>query len=133
MTYNITVTDSELVITPDKTDITVNDNKPVTLSGSYKYSDDSQFKDEDATKTYEITNPDGTVHKITKTVTHDKKIDITLKPIAYDKPVTQTLDDYLKNPAEDNVLTEGKILLKSQFKMGNTLVQVRQSLSMYLN
>ena len=112
VTYNITVTDSELVITPDKTDITVNDNKPVTLSGSYKYSDDSQFKDEDATKTYEITNPDGTVHKITKTVTHDKKIDITLKPIAYDKPVTQTLDDYLKSPAEDNVLTEGKNTVK---------------------
>ena len=102
VTYNITVTDSELVITPDKTDITVNDNKPVTLSGSYKYSDDSQFKDEDATKTYEIT----------KTVAHDKKIDITLKPIAYDKPVTQALADYLKSPAEDNVLAEGKNTVK---------------------
>lgn len=118
VTYNITVTDSELVISPDKTNITVDDNKPVTLSGSYKYSDNSAFKDNNVTKTYEITNPDGTVHKITKTMAHDGKIDIDLKPIAYDKPVSQSLADYLKNPADDNVLTEGKNTVKITIQDG---------------
>lgn len=112
ITYNITVTKNELIITPDKTDITVNDNKPVDLTGSYKYSDNADFQDKNVTKTYEITNANGTTHKLTQTMAHDKKIDVDLKPIAYDQSPDQTLSDYLKNPKSDNVLAEGKNVVK---------------------
>lgn len=108
VTYDITVTDSELVLTPDETVINVTDNKPVKISGNYKYSDDTDFRAKNATKTYEIKNSDGTIHKITQTMAHDKVIDYSLNPIAYEQPLDQTLSDFLKNPPEENVLKEGK-------------------------
>ena len=108
VTYDITVTDSELVLTPDETVINVTDNKPVKISGNYKYSDDTDFRAKNATKTYEIKNSDGTIHKITQTMAHDKVIDYSLNPIAYEQPLDQTLSEFLKNPPEENVLKEGK-------------------------
>ncbi|WP_125713939.1 hypothetical protein [Companilactobacillus kedongensis] len=98
--YHIKVTNKTVVITPDKSNITVNDNEPLILSGTYLHSDNTTTADEGglSTITYTITNPDGTKQDEVKTTEDNNgKYAFTLKPYAYDKDPSQSLDDYTGN------------------------------------
>jgi len=118
--YDINVIDSQLIVTPGDDVIDVTDNQPVDLTGSYGYDDGAAFKSNEITKTYEITHEDGTVREITQTdKIIDGTIDIGLKPVAYDRKLDQSLEDYLKEPAADNVLAEGKNTVKITVQDGS--------------
>ncbi|MQS76583.1 hypothetical protein [Companilactobacillus halodurans] len=112
ITYNIQVIERKLELTPQDEEITVNDNKPVTITGNYNYSDDSGFQNDTATITYQITN-EGEDSQESVTTTISQEVDakkgsakISLDPIALNKATDISLDDYLKT---NNVgLKEGK-------------------------
>lgn len=97
--YHIKVTNKSIVITPDNSNITVNDNEPVILSGSYLHSDDTTTSDEggDSQISYTITNNGTKQDTVTKNQTNNGKYAFTLKPYAYDKDPSTSLDDYTGN------------------------------------
>lgn len=97
LVYEINVTDKKVVVTPEKSDIDVTDNEPLTLTGTYQHSDNTSTTDEDGKSTisYTITNPDGTKQDpVETTETNDGKYSFTLKPYAYDKTSDTALADY---------------------------------------
>lgn len=97
VTYSLTT--KMLTATPseDTENITVNDNKPVTIKGTYAYSDGSDIADSrGALVTYTIKNED---YEAQKSVSEyfkndDKSFEFTLKPIAYDRTI-QPIEDWL--------------------------------------
>jgi len=98
--YEINVTDKKVVVTPEKSDIKVTDNEPVTLTGTYQHSDKTSTTSEGDKSiiSYTITNPDGTKQaKIDTTETNDGKYSLILKPFAYDKDADTALSDYKGN------------------------------------
>jgi len=97
LVYEINVTDKKVVVTPEKSDIDVTDNEPLTLTGTYQHTDNTSTTDEDGKSTisYTITNPDGTKQDpVETTETNDGKYSFTLKPYAYDKAADTALADY---------------------------------------
>ncbi|MFC6323581.1 hypothetical protein [Companilactobacillus baiquanensis] len=97
LVYKVNVTNKKVVITPDDSNITVNDNEPLILSGSYLHSDDTTTSDEGGNSkiSYTITNDDGTKQDaVTENQTNNGKYAFTLKPYAYDKDEATSLDDY---------------------------------------
>jgi len=100
LVYEINVTDKKISVKPDKSDVEVTDNEPVTLTGTYQHSDNTSTTDEkgDSTISYTITNPDGTKQDPVKTTeTNDGKYSLALKPYAYDKTADTALSDYTGN------------------------------------
>lgn len=96
LTFTIAVTDKQLILTPDDDDITVQNNDPVTIGGTYKYSDDTNVTEKNVKVTYQITNQGETPQaEVSKTIAADGSISLTFDPIAKDKPATTDLDDYL--------------------------------------
>lgn len=97
--YHIKVTNKSVVITPDNSNITVNDNEPVILSGSYLHSDDTTTSGEggDSQISYTITNNGTKQDTVTEDQTNNGKYAFTLKPYAYDKNPSTSLDDYTGN------------------------------------
>ncbi|MFD1418673.1 hypothetical protein [Companilactobacillus keshanensis] len=97
LVYNVKVTNKTVVITPDNSNITVNDNEPQIISGTYLHSDNTTTADEggDSTISYTITTADGNKQDpVTYKQANDGKYAFNLKPYAYDKDPTISLDKY---------------------------------------
>lgn len=95
--YHIKVTDQSVVVTPDKNEITVNDNEPLKLTGTYEHSDNTSTVSEGGTSViaYTITTADGKKqNEVSESQTNNGKYDFTVKPYAYDKDPAVSLDDY---------------------------------------
>ncbi|MFC6175455.1 hypothetical protein ACFQAV_01310 [Companilactobacillus huachuanensis] len=100
LVYEINVSAKTIVVTPDKTEVAVTDNEPITLAGTYQHSDNTSTTAEDGNSTiyYTITNQDGTKQDpVTTKRTNDGKYSFTLKPYAYDKTADMALSDYTGN------------------------------------
>lgn len=98
--YHIKVTNQSVIVTPDKDEITVNDNDPLKLTGTYLHSDGTTTTDEKGTSvvSYTITNEGETTQKeVSDSQTNDGNYSLTLKPYAYDKDASVSLDDYTGN------------------------------------
>lgn len=97
LVYKVNVTNKTVVITPDDSNITVNDNEPVVISGTYQHSDNTSTASEGGNSkiSYTITNDGETSQDtVTDSQTNNGKYAFTLKPYAYDKDATTSLDDY---------------------------------------
>lgn len=102
LTYNLNVTDKKLILSPTDNNITINDNKTVTLNGTYQYSDGTsalatsgtfQVKNEGEAIQDPVTiglEPDGN----TKGSIGSGSLTINLDPIAKNK-LGGSLDDYI--------------------------------------
>jgi len=88
LTYNIRVSARQLNLVPEKDTINVIDNKPVTITGNYEYSDKTGFENAQGTISYQIKNEDEEVGAIQEKIiehgigTLSNKFDLTLNPIA---------------------------------------------------
>lgn len=95
--YHIKVTNQSVTVTPDKSTITVNDNEPLTLSGTYQHADGTSTTPEGGNSViaYTITTADGKKQaEVSSNQTNNGKYSFTLKPYAYEKDPSVSLDDY---------------------------------------
>jgi len=95
--YHIKVTNKSVVVTPEKDELTVNDNEPVDLKGTYLHSDGSSTVPEKGKSdvSYTITN-DGEKSQdtVVESQDNDGNYKISLKPYAYDKDEATSITDY---------------------------------------
>lgn len=98
--YHIKVTNQTVTVTPKDSSITVDNNEPLTLTGTYEHADGTSTAGEGGKSViaYTITTADGTTQsEVSDSQANDGKYSLTLDPYAYKKDPSVSLDDYTGN------------------------------------
>lgn len=98
--YHIKVTNQTVTVTPHDSSITVDNNEPLTLTGTYEHADGTSTAGEGGSSViaYTITTADGTTQsEVSDSQANDGKYSLTLDPYAYKKDPSVSLDDYTGN------------------------------------
>lgn len=107
--YTLDVTDKHLILVPDQNEVTVSNNEPVTITGKFHFSDDSDITGI-VKRTYELKNGEYPVQDATGTMTSGgDTYSFTINPIARGKNVVNgDVDAWLADPANNTGLRVGR-------------------------
>lgn len=120
-TVTYTLNDKLLTAKPDKSLITVKDNKPVTVSGTYAFSDGTLPKDYVDIK-YQVKNegidalPEKTIHSTNV----DGTFKFDLNPLLKKKPTSMSPEEWLADPDNsDYLLSSNDLTMQVNANDGN--------------